>query len=66
MSWKVTQTPTGAVEIFDEFQGGGSLIVCLPDGLITLYEIPMYGGTERKVGDFSTICAAIEASETLT
>ena len=34
--------------------------------LITLFEIPQYGGTPIKIGTYDTIIEAIKASETLT
>ena len=33
---------------------------------ITLYEIPLYGGQEEKIGNYDTILDAIASSKTLT
>ena len=36
------------------------------DDKITLFEIPLYGGKEQKIGVFKTIIEAIDFSKTLT
>lgn len=40
----------------------GGVIRCLPDGTITLHEIPQYGGEERLSGNHATVNAAIETA----
>lgn len=33
---------------------------------ITLFEIPMFGGEEKEIGEFATVIEAIEKIKTLT
>ncbi len=34
------------------------------DGTCTLYEIPMYGGPERHIGEFPNACLAFDEANT--
>ena len=40
----------------------GAVIRCLPDGTITLHEIPQYGGEEMFVCNTLTVNTAIETA----
>lgn len=40
----------------------GGVIRCLPDGVITLHEIPQYGGEEMFSGNHATVNDAIETA----
>lgn len=66
MGLKAVYLEDGVIELTDFSEGGGGLVRCYPDGRIELFEIPIYGGTERPYGNFPTICAALSLAKTWT
>jgi len=56
----------GVLELSSISECGGPVVRCFPDGRIELFEIPQYGGEERKYGNYPTVCAALKVAETFT
>ena len=56
----------GFIELSDFMEGGGGIVRCYPDGTISLFEVPLYGGDEIPHGNFATINAAFAEVEKWT
>jgi hypothetical protein len=66
MGLNISEFPDGTIEIYDLHEEGGSLVKCLPNGIVELWEIPQYGGIERYVGEFKTIQEALNEGKSYT
>lgn len=66
MTLSVEKKKDGMVELWDFFEEGGPIVRCYPDGRIELFEVPQYGGIERFVGNYPTICAALKEGASWT
>jgi hypothetical protein len=66
MALKVEKKKCGMIELWNFSEGGGPIVRCYMDGRIELFEVPQYGGVERFIGNYPTICAALAEGETWT
>jgi len=58
MSLQAAYRDNGIIELWDFSEDGGGVVRCHPDGRIELFEVPQYGGDERPIGNYPTVCAA--------
>jgi len=56
----------GTLELSDIFEEGGTTIRVERTGKAKLYEIPQYGGDERYVGEYNSVCDALDVAAKMT
>ena len=66
MALKAKYLEGGAIELWDFSEEGGGVVRCFPCGRIELFEVPQFGGEERSIGNYPTICAAFAEAKRWT
>lgn len=56
----------GILELWEFVNDGGFIVRSYPDGNIKLFEVPLYGGEERFVDNYTTINNALEDGYKMT